>query len=177
MTRHLFALSPYVTRSAAIALCFSTGLVVGTPTLATPASGFTAVQQWKGVYPPLKLNTTSDRKADKDDNWDVKLMTKATSDIYVTRNAIAVGGQSGWHSHPGPSLITVTVGTIKAYESTDPACAATTYHAGEGFVDYGDHAHLLRNESGAAAETVAVQFLPTGSTRRIDEPKPTNCSF
>jgi quercetin dioxygenase-like cupin family protein len=104
-------------------------------------------------------------------------MTKDTSDIYVTRNSIAIGGQSGWHSHPGPSLITVTVGTITAYESTDPACSPTTYHAGEGFVDYGDHAHLLRNESGSAAETVAVQFLPTGATRRIDEQKPTNCTF
>ena len=28
----------------------------------------------------------------------------------------------------------------------NPACSPTTYHAGEGFVDYGDHAHLLRNK-------------------------------
>ena len=155
-------------------------LIVGTvagPAVATPASGFTAVQQWKGVYPPFTLNTSSDRKSDKGDKWGVKLMTKDVSDIYVTRNSIAVGGQSGWHSHPGPSLITVTIGTIRSYESTDPTCSPTTYHAGQGFVDYGDHAHLLRNESGAAAETVAVQFLPTGATRRIDEPKPTNCNF
>jgi len=178
MTRHLLLQGSSRTRTAAIGVCLLAGSLVGAPAaIATPASGFTAVQQWKGVYPPLKLNTASDRKADKDDKWDIKLMTKDTSDVYVTRNAIAAGGQSGWHSHPGPSLITVTVGTIKAYESTDPACGATTYHAGEGFVDYGDHAHLLRNESGAAAETVAVQFLPTGATRRIDEPKPTNCSF
>jgi len=177
MARHLLLQDSSRTRTAAIGACLIAGFLIGTPALATPASGFTAVEQWKGVYPPLTLNTASDRKTDKDDKWDLKLQTKDTSDIYVTRNAIAAGGQSGWHSHPGPSLITVTVGTIKAYESTNPACTPTTYHAGEGFVDYGDHAHLLRNESGAAAETVAVQFLPTGATRRIDEPKPTNCSF
>jgi len=147
------------------------------PALATPASGFTAVQQLKGLYPSFSINTATDRRSDKDDKWDAKLMTKDTSDIYVTRNSIAVGGQSGWHSHPGPSLITVTVGTITTYESTDPACSPTTYHAGEGFVDYGDHAHLIKNESGAAAETVAVQFVPAGATRRIDEPEPTNCKF
>jgi quercetin dioxygenase-like cupin family protein len=177
MTRHLLSKSSSRICVAAIGVGVMAGALIGAPALGTPASGFTAVQQWKGVYPAFTLNTASDRKADKDDKWDVKLMTKDTSDIYVTRNSIAVGGQSGWHSHPGPSLITVTTGTIRVYESTDPACSPTTYHAGQGFVDYGDHAHLLRNESGAAAETVAVQFLPTGATRRIDEPKPTNCNF
>ena len=53
-------------------------------------------------------------ESDKNDKWDFKLMTKDTSDIYVVRNAIAIGGQSGWHSHPGPSLITVTIGEVKS---------------------------------------------------------------
>jgi quercetin dioxygenase-like cupin family protein len=150
---------------------------ITSPAWATPASGFTAVQQWKGVYPALKINTETDRSTDKDDQWDVKLSTKDTSDVYVTRNAIAVGGASGWHSHPGPSLITVTVGEITAYDSHDPLCSPKRYQAGEGFVDYGDHAHIVRNESGAPAETVAVQFLATGSTRRVDEPAPSTCSF
>lgn len=144
---------------------------ISTPALATPASGFSAVQTFKGVFPPLEV------KGDKTDKWDVKIDTKDNSDIYVVRNSIAIGGQSGWHSHPGPSLITVTLGEITVYESDDPLCQPKIYRAGEGFVDSGDHAHLLKNESGAAAETVATQFLPVGSTRRNDEPKPNNCSF
>lgn len=150
---------------------------VAAPAIATPASGFTAIQQWKGVYGPIDINTASDRDVDKDDKWGVKLSTKDTSDVYVTRNAIAIDGQSGWHRHPGPSLITVTLGEITAYESHDPLCSPKRYRAGEGFVDFGDHAHILRNESGAPAETVAVQFLSAGATRRIDEPAPGNCSF
>lgn len=144
---------------------------IGSPALATPASGFTAVQQWKGVFPPLQV------KGDKTDKWDVKIDTKDDSDVYVVRNSITIGGQSGWHSHPGPSLITVTIGSITAYDSDDPLCQPKIYRAGEGFVDSGDHAHLLKNESGAAAETVAVQFLPVGATRRIDEAEPNNCKF
>ena len=93
-----------------------------------------------------------------------------------SKSQIAIGGQSGWHTHPGPSLITVTVGEITAYD--DKLCSPHVYHAGEGFVDPGDgDVHLLRNESGAVAETVAVQFLPTGATRRIDAPQPNNCNF
>ena len=146
-------------------------IAFATPALATPASGFSAGQTFKGVFPPLQV------KGDKTDKWDVKIDTKDDSDVYVVRNSIAIGGQSGWHSHPGPSLITVTVGEITAYESDDPLCQPKVYRAGEGFVDSGDHAHLLKNESGAAAETVAVQFLAVGSTRRIDQPEPNNCSF
>jgi quercetin dioxygenase-like cupin family protein len=150
---------------------------IAAPALATPASGFTAVQTIKGTYPSLTVNSESNRSSDKSDKWDVKLMTKDTSDIYVVRNSIAAGGQSGWHSHPGPSLITVTIGEVTEYDSSDPLCSPKVHHAGEGFVDSGDHAHLLRNESGAAAETVAVQFLETGATRRIDQPAPASCSF
>src|SRR5438309_6086197 len=144
---------------------------------ATPAtSGFVGTILAKGFYDPLKINTSSDRSTDKDDKWDFRLMSKDNSDVYVVRNAIAAGANSGWHTHPGPSLVTVTVGTITIYDGDDPVCPKTVYHSGTGSIDLGGgHVHLIRNESGAAAETVAVQFLPAGEARRIDMPKPTNC--
>lgn len=164
------SLTSTLTMTAALA-AVSASLATA-PASATPASGFTAVQQWKGDYGEMMV------KGEKTGAWDVKIQTKSESDVYVTRNSIAVGGQSGWHMHPGPSLISVTVGEITAYESSDPLCAPKVYRAGEGFIDAGDHAHLLRNESGAPAETVAVQFLADGATRRIDvTPAPNNCSF
>ena len=159
---------PWIAGGSAVLIACA---LIPTGVSATPASGFVGTQVAKGLYGSLEV------KGEKTGQWDIKLTTKDDSDVYVTRNAIAIGGQSGWHSHPGPSLITVTVGEITAYESSDPLCTPKVYRAGEGFVDYGDHAHLLRNESGAAAETVAVQFLPTGATRRIDEAAPNNCSF
>ena len=163
-----------LTRRGTTALaCLIVSTLVPGSALATPASGFTAVQQWKGLYGELDVRT----KAEKSDKWDVKLQTKSQSDVYVTRNSIAAGGNSGWHMHPGPSLITVTVGEIVAYDSDDPLCSPRVHRAGEGFVDDGDHAHILRNESGAPAETVAVQFLEQGAVRRIDAPAPNNCNF
>jgi quercetin dioxygenase-like cupin family protein len=140
--------------------------------LATPGSGFTPAQQWKGVFDEIDVQAVDMPR------HLVKLKTKGTSDVYVTRNAIAAGGHSGWHTHPGPSLILVTAGEITAYNGDDPSCTPTRYRAGEGFVDQGgDHVHLLRNETDAPAETVAVQFLPKDATRRIDAPAPGNCPF
>jgi quercetin dioxygenase-like cupin family protein len=139
--------------------------------LATPGSGFTAVQQWQGVFGEI------DEEAETN-SYELELETKGTSDVWVTRNAIAPGGHSGWHTHPGPSLITVTVGEITAYDGDDPTCTGTVYEAGEGFVDPGSgHVHLLRNETDGPAETVAVQILPKDATRRIDTPAPGNCPF
>jgi quercetin dioxygenase-like cupin family protein len=157
-------------------LPFAVGLIAAAVTagvvLATPQSGFTPAQQWKGVFGEIDVHAV-----DMPDHQ-VKVKTKGASDVYVTRNAIAVGGQSGWHTHPGPSLIMVTLGEITAYEGDDPTCTGKIYRAGEGFVDPGDgHVHLLRNESAAPAETVAVQILPKDATRRIDAPAPGNCTF
>ena len=140
--------------------------------LATPSSGFTPAQQWKGVFGELDLRVVSN-----DPRHKVRIKTKGLSDVYVTRNAIEPGGQSGWHTHPGPSLIIVTVGEITAYAGDDRKCRPTRYRAGEGFVDEGgEHVHVLRNETNAPAETVAVQFLPKDATRRIDAPDPGNCA-
>lgn len=164
--------APLITLAAASDLVpISSPSPTPTPAPTTvPASGFSAVQQWKGLFGPLDIKSEGQ-------GYDIKLKTKDDSDVYVTRNAIAVAGQSGWHTHPGPSLITVTVGEIVAYDSDDPLCAPTHYTVGQGFVDSGDHAHLIRNESASPAETVAVQFLPKGSARRTGVPQPSNCNL
>lgn len=147
-------------------------VVSSLPVLATPGSGFVGTQVAKGLYDPMDI------KAEKTDKWDLFLKTKADSDVYVFRNAIAIGGQSGWHTHPGPSLITVTVGEVVVYDGDNPLCTSKVYRVGDGIIDVGGgDVHLIRNESGAVAETVAVQFLPVGADRRQDRPKPTNCPF
>jgi quercetin dioxygenase-like cupin family protein len=110
------------------------------------------------------------------DFWKARIDTKGASDLYVVRNTFDSGATTGWHTHPGPSLITVTVGTITAYDGDDPTCTPHIYPQGSTFIDPGGgHVHLLRNESGSQAVTVAVQLVPDGFARRIDRPNPGNC--
>jgi quercetin dioxygenase-like cupin family protein len=106
--------------------------------------------------------------------WKLKVDSKGATDLYVVRNTFQPGASTGWHTHPGPSLVTVVAGTITAY---DPNCAATVYGpgaaAGACFIDIGGgEVHLLRNEGNVEAVTVAVQFIPAGFSRRIDAPNP-----
>lgn len=111
------------------------------------------------------------------DGWDVKVKATPALDVAVQRIVFQPGGQSGWHSHPGPVFISVVEGTMTFYESDDPDCAPTVRHAGEGFLDVGDHAHIARNETSDPATNVVTYLAPPGAALRIDEPNPGNCPF
>ena len=77
-----------------------------------------------------------------------------------------------------PSLILVVAGKFTNYSSEDSTCTGQPYSAGQGFIDSGEDAHILRNEGSVQAETIAVQLLPQGAGRRIDVPTaPGNCPF
>jgi len=108
--------------------------------------------------------------------WLSMQFTKGSSDLYVQSNSWQPGANTGWHSHPGHSLIVVTAGTLTNYESSDSACKPTIYTQGMAFVDEGgDHVHNIRNESSTVATNIAVQLIPAGAQRRIDAPQPANC--
>lgn len=108
--------------------------------------------------------------------WRLWLRTHGMSDVYVVDNHFAVGADTGWHSHPGPSIVFVVAGTMTNYTSTSPDCAPHVYPAGTSFVDAGgSDSHLLRNEGTGPAETIAFQMIPKDATRRIDEPVPPGC--
>jgi len=147
------------------------GLYAGS-VLATPPSGLTTTTLARSSFDHLniKAHTTPANV------WRAQIKTHGVSDFYVIDNHLAPGGTTGWHSHPGPSLIFVVAGTVTNYMGDDQHCQPHDYAAGTGFVDEGgDHVHMLRNNGDVAAETIAVQFLPTGATRRIDAADPGNC--
>lgn len=149
--------------------------------MATPASGFTGTTIAVGRFGDIEvtnqvLRMLGDGPPQKD-LWLSLQRTKGPADLYVQSNLWIPGGSTGWHTHPGHSLIIVTAGTVTAYEGDDPSCTPKTYTVGMGFVDEGgDHVHLLRNEDSADARTVAVQLIPAGAVRRIDAEGPAACS-
>lgn len=102
---------------------------------------------------------------------EVEIKTNGSSDIWVVFNTIAPGGHTGWHSHPGSSIISVKSGTATEYHSDDPSTPIVHY-AGSSFVDDGKGSHMIRNEGDTNLELIAFQILPSGATRRIDEPQP-----
>ncbi len=158
-------------------------LCIVRPAQATPSIGLTTEFSVGSadagvIFDPIHLSLT--RKKDPVNEipgWRVRIDTRGTSELYVVRNTFAPNATSGWHTHPGPSLISVLEGTITAYEGDDPTCTPHVYTAPASFIDEGgEHVHLLRNEDSAVqAITVAVQLIPQDEDRRIDAPNPGYC--
>src|SRR5713226_2497948 len=150
--------------------------------LGTTANGFVGTTLAKGRFGEIDAFNQSVQPDPGDQEranvWLSWQKTKGMSDVYVQNNVWQPGGSTGWHSHPGHSLIIVTAGTVTDFESSDPDCKPTVYTQGMGFVDPGgDHVHMIRNDGPVEAHTIAVQVIPAGALRRIDADRPANCPF
>ncbi len=155
--------------AAAIALVVLAA--VAAVALASPPSGVTPTILARGTYDSFKVKSAPDSPVD------FKAKAKSPVDIVVRKHDYAVGSYTGWHSHPGPVFITVTLGQLTYYEYDDPACAPHVVSAGHGFVDNG-RGHIVRNESGQLAQDVSVIIAPVGGVFRgeLDAPGPF-CNF
>jgi hypothetical protein len=152
---------------------------------ATPAVGFAATTVMRGTFSKIDLlnkslvpdSSENDRRAKA---WLSLQNTEGPSDLYVQSNVWQPGGSTGWHTHPGNSLIIVTAGTVTEYEGPDPECKPHVYTRDMMFVDphgHGDYVHIIRNEGNVVARTTTIQLIPAGATRRIDTADPGNCHF
>jgi hypothetical protein len=140
-------------------------------TMASPPSGVTPTVLARGTYDAFEV------KSDPKSPVDFKAKAKEPLDIVVRRHDYAVGATTGWHGHPGPVFITVTVGSLTYYEADDPTCTGHVVTAGQGFVDDG-RGHMVRNESGAPAQDVSVILAPVGGAFRTELPAPNPyCGF
>jgi len=164
---------------AGIAVLAIAGIIYQPSTAsATPGSQFNSEILARSFFERIQVNTHRDDDDEVNDNHKVKIQARHPSDVYVVRNRVPPGGHSGWHTHPGPSIVSVKSGTATVYSGDDPSCTGVTYPAGTGFIDEGGgHVHMVRNEGTVDLEVIAFQIVPAGAERRIDAPDPGYCPF
>ena len=102
-------------------------------------------------------------------DWGAMIKTRGLSDAYVRYIKIAPGGNTGWHSHPGPVFALVNSGTLTIYNDD---FESAVYPAGTGFVEGPGDVHIAVNEGDTDLELVAIFLVPRGAPPRIDEPAP-----
>ena len=80
---------------------------------------------------------------------------------------------TGWHSHPGKTLVVVQSGTFTVYHDN---CHPMTYGPGSSFVELPSSVHVGRNETDSNVQLGVVYFdVPIGGSPRIDQPQPDGC--
>lgn len=99
----------------------------------------------------------------------INFQTKGSIDVANATIAVAAGGDSGWHTHPGIIFVTVKSGTLTFYNQ---ACVGTVHAAGTSFIEVeGDGPGIARNESTTVpVELVVTYVVPTGAALRNDVP-------
>lgn len=106
-----------------------------------------------------------------------RAVTPNGTDAFIQHVRLGPNVPTGWHTHPGPAIVTVVKGSV-TYEDADAnRCVDTTYAAGEGFVDRGfGHVHrAIAGDDGA--DFYVVYLLPPGSTTHIiPASAPSECS-
>jgi quercetin dioxygenase-like cupin family protein len=97
------------------------------------------------------------------------------ADVAVAKVVLQPGGSTGWHYHPGVTLVSINSGAVTEY---DKKCHKTFLKAGKGFVESNHKVHVVRNQSKAKAVLYVTFIIPTKTTAeglRVDAPKPKNC--
>lgn len=166
----------YNRRQATIAAAVGLGslLLVGVA-LATPGAGIVGAP----VHARGTLKPTTGENLIVNSKSGVHVKTKGSVDLVTQEIRIAPGGHTGWHSHPGPVLVTMKTGSLQLIYADDTTCKGTVYEAGDSFVDRGDETvHIARASPFTETVLWATYFVPgaPGSAFRVDEPAPgTGC--
>lgn len=91
----------------------------------------------------------------------------------VADYTVGPNSSTGWHSHPGKTLVTVQSGTFTVYHDN---CRAHTYGPGDAFVELPSSVHVGRNETAGTVKLGVVFFgVPIGGSPRIDHSQPEGC--
>ena len=101
----------------------------------------------------------------------LNLDVAAGTDILNQTITIAPGGHTGWHGHPGTTLVVVSAGTGTFIMAPD--CMTTTYPAGTAFLDVPNTTHIFRND-GTVPLIIHATYLnvPAAGVFRLDRDGP-----
>jgi quercetin dioxygenase-like cupin family protein len=139
--------------------------------LGTPASGILSGT----VVARASFQSPVDVKFKLDEGSQDVIHLPNARETVMQQIVIAPGGQTGWHSHPGPTVVLIKSGALTLFDGEAPGCTPRVYTTGQAFVDRGQgHVHRAANLSTTEnVELWATYFdVPPGGAFRIDAPTP-----
>lgn len=101
------------------------------------------------------------------------------NDVAVNQITVPPAGFSGWHSHPGTTVIALQSGQLTLFSEriAGGKCRVHTYTAGQVFLEHPNKKYNTVN-TGSKPYVLAVTFFnvpPNGGPSRIDQADPGNC--
>ncbi len=105
-----------------------------------------------------------------DEGFSAELETEGASNFVVQDVIFSPGGTTGWHTHPGVLLLSMTAdsGPIDWY---DAKCVKHVYQPGDSWTE-GTKLHDVVNSSSLNAHLVVTYVIAKGMSKRTDQPAP-----
>ncbi len=134
-------------------------VVSATPGVATSPSGVTNVTLARGT-----------------DQTAGTIPLQEGTDVVAAEITIQPGGSSGWHMHPGGAIVIVKQGEVTVFRSIGSQCDATTYTAGQSFIERPGEVHdaVSTGTIPYVAFVTYVRVAPGGATK-VNMPDPGTC--
>src|ERR1039457_2836839 len=149
------------------ATCSIVGIALATPTVGLNfknilASGAIDPDVFRFVRVPVPATATA-----SENEWNAMLFTNGPANFIVQDVSYFPGGHTGWHSHPGILLSSVTEGSIEWYNSS---CQKQVYNVGDSLTESG--VHFVRNVGPVNARFMVTYVIAKGQPLRIDQSAP-----
>jgi quercetin dioxygenase-like cupin family protein len=169
-TKKSASIMPIKRTLASVTMVTAVGAALAGVVLATPGSGILSATV---VARARFLNPVDIKFKIKDRHTEVVHVPDA-QDTVLQQMVLAPGGQTGWHTHPGPAVVLIKSGTLTLYSLESTGCVPRIYSAGQAFVDSGQgHVHLAANQGTENVELWVTFFdVPPGGPFRLDAANP-----
>lgn len=164
--------TPQRARLAVAAAIGAVGVVLAGAAIATPGKDAVGTTMARGTIGEGQIVNSKSG---------VHLKTKGSVDVATQQITVQGGGHTGWHSHPGPVLVTIKSGALRVIYADDETCEGTVYEKDQSFIDRGDeNVHIARNASATEPVVFWATYLVPGTPLttgfRIDVPTaPSSC--
>jgi quercetin dioxygenase-like cupin family protein len=134
---------------------------------ATPRTGTTLEDLGRATLGPFRII----QEAEPDP------LSADTTDMTMHKVTMDVGGNSGWHIHPGLTFGIVTQGEVEFTRYTKEGCVQQVFGSGEGFVEPVNEVHIARNAGDEPLEMYLTRLnIPVGGASTDSSPAEPNCS-
>jgi hypothetical protein len=147
------------------------GVALATPP--TPTGALTSELLARGAAGEFRIH---------DESMGLRMQARQNTDVAVVRATLAPGGSTGWHGHPGPSIVIVKTGALTMREPSRHEhgqhraigrgawrrCSEQTFPAGSSFV-HPEHEHDFVNQTNVVAEFYVVYLVPAGAAPLLND--------
>ncbi len=105
----------------------------------------------------------------------VTLLAEQPTDVAFVGATIVPSGETGWHTHPGPSIIVVAVGALTMQSAHEGACAEHEFAEGAAFVHPAGNHNFVAGADGV--EFYVSYYVPAGTEALLTPAEaPPECS-